>query len=171
MQNIFKAISLTSLIIITGCALTDEKEDEYISFRVKPSPLDNILIVYYPDPKSPSGANPSKINISGSGLIDMQTGSSKRVTDPFWDEPYTDNWNDIQSDRIQLSSDETKLLMQRLVDCGVFPRIPRKKPKELPTAPYVVMRSKIGLNSSFEVTNDRRFIYIAELLMAEFKNN
>lgn len=167
-KALLMAASIGSLL--TGCARFNRNgagDTEW--FVVEASPLDRAKLIYHPAAGNPSGKGQQTVDISGSGLLQLISGSSERALTSFWTDPEADNWEDLYTDRLFLQRDEITLLLQRLVDCGAFPKKANKGVDEpRPNPPYVILYTHIGQHKALQVTTDENILYIAELILKEF---
>jgi len=160
---IFTTLFIT-LVTLCGCATLDKLSTK--RFTVEHSSLDWVQFsrtIKGNDEKNPVTV---RLQLDGSGYLEFRSGRSSRVKDDFWQQSPTDNWQDIRTDRVVLSQDETVKIYQRLVDAGVYDRI--KQTKEEKAEATLAILARIDFEKKLVVTNDPVFIKIFEDLLAKF---
>jgi hypothetical protein len=156
-----------AVLCLWGCASLPGYEPAH--FRVELSPLDYAQILLQPGTGAGGGdIVPTRIDVSGSGLVTMQRGRSARVTSSFWDQPQGDDWDDYETDRVFLPESETRAVFQALVNAGIFERGQREDPS--PQAPRcVVILAEINGRKNAVVTDGERFLNIFDQVMRRFR--
>jgi hypothetical protein len=125
-----KKTTATCLLLLAaaGCASLNE-----VRFTVEPSALDYAQFrIIRPSPVD-GKSETIRIDLSGSGFLEMLTGTSERVTDSFWRQSEDPAWQDLHRTHAILSPDETAIIFQKLVDLGIFDH---KQPKEATPPPH-----------------------------------
>ncbi len=119
---------LLLVIAAAGCASLNE-----VRFTVDPSALDYAQFrIVRPSPVD-GKAETIRIDLSGSGFLEMMTGRSERVTDSFWRQSEDPVWQDLHRTHVMLSPAETAIIFQKLVNLGIFDH---KQPKEASPPPH-----------------------------------
>lgn len=141
-----RAPFLLLLAAAAGCAALND-----VRFTVDPSSLDYAQFrIVRP---SPVDGKPEtiRIDLAGSGFLEMTTGRSERVTDSFWRQSEDPVWQDLHRAHVMLSADETAAIFQKLVDLGIYDR---RQPEEATPPPHdlavlvtVGFRKKLVLTS------------------------
>ena len=109
------ALLLMVLLAAAGCASLNE-----VRFTVEPSSLDYAQLRISRPSAVDGKPETIRIDISGSGFLEMTTGRSERVTDSFWRQSEDPAWQDLQRAHVMLSPVETAAIFQRFVDLGIF---------------------------------------------------
>lgn len=110
-----------ALLFLAGCQ--SYFENPY--FTVEESGLNWLSIRYYNYRKKPI----QKINlrIDGNGIINVKSGTSPLVSNPFAYQMDQDGWMDIQQTRIVIPRKDVVPIFQMLVDSGLFVERDRSK--------------------------------------------
>jgi len=116
------------LLAAAGCASFNE-----VRFSVEPSSLDYAQLRISRASAVDGQPETVRIDLSGSGFLEMTTGRSERVTDSFWRQSEDPVWQDMQRAHVMLSPGETAAFFQQLVDLGTFDY---KQPKENSPPPH-----------------------------------
>ena len=109
------------LSALTGCQ--NPMENPY--FRVKESGLNWVEIRQY---KIGTHTQRIRVRLDGNGIVTVREGTSPLVGNPFASDVTHSQWADIRETRLNIPRDEALLLMQTLVDRGLFDK--QKKPKK-----------------------------------------
>jgi hypothetical protein len=164
----FKTLLITTsclaLTLLCGCATLDKLNQK--RFTVEHSSLDWVQFSRTVNGKDDKNPVTVRLQLDGSGYLELRTGRSTRVKDDFWQQSATDNWQDIRTDRVVLSQDETVKIYQRLVDAGVYDRTKQRK-EERAKATLAIL-ARIDFEKKLVVTNDPVFIKIFDDLLAKF---
>jgi len=156
-----------AVLLLGGCASMSRKWEEMhrVRFKVDLSALD---YVQFNRRLVKKGQKPVDVNIEldGSGLLQCRVGRSVRVQNDFWQSPEGGSWQDLRSDRVALSREETSSIYQRLVDAGVFDKVRDKKAQG--GRKSLVILAKMGFNKQILATDDAAFIKIFDELFARF---
>jgi hypothetical protein len=116
LTQVLAALMIT--LWFSGCASLNAALNE-VRFDVETSALDYVTMACH-IPQEPDRS--AWLQLSGSGLLEVRRGSSKRVGDDMWHSPDQANWDDYRSNRIALSKPQTEDAFQWLVDAGFFDR-------------------------------------------------
>jgi len=143
-----KSRILPSLLIVlmAGCASLNE-----VRFTVDPSSLD--YVQFRISRPSPVDGRPEtiRIDLAGSGFLEMTTGRSERVLDSFWRQSEDPVWQDLHRTHAMLAPSETAAVFQRLVDLGMFDR---KQPPETKPPPHdLAVLAAIGFKKRLVLTS------------------
>ncbi len=107
-----------------------------------------------------------RLQLDGSGYLEYKSGKSSRVKNDFWQESEADNWQDLQTDHIVLSQEETVKYYQRLVDAGIYDRV--KQTKEEKAVASLAILARIDFEKKLTLTSDPVLIKIFDELLAKF---
>jgi len=155
--------AVACLLVLTGSCTAIHQ----VRFTVKASPLDYVQLRR----TEPSGGGDlpvvTRLELAGSGYLELLSGRSARVRDGFWQESESPDWQDLTSDHVVLTAADTEAIYQRLVDAGVFDTQPEKKLAQRPDA--LVIQARIGFKKQILVTSDPVYIAIFDALLARFR--
>ncbi len=162
MQSILLATVTAALTVTAGCSSLTQ-----VRFTVQSSSLD--YVQFRSTRPSSSGGAPSvvKLELAGSGYLEYISGRSERVRDAFWQESAAPNWQDIRTDHVVLTQDETVVIYQRLVDAGVFDNV-RRQQTDAASAHLAVLAS-IRFRKKLVLTSDPVYLDIFSELLARFE--
>jgi len=126
--------SIAGLFLVCGCEslLTP---DPYI--QVKPAQLNRLEIVYRPGPDLAV----TRLNISGSGIVEIETGRSPQVANGFAQETKDRAWHDVHRTQQVIAGEDAVMIFQTLVNLGLLKK-PEDPPKDAP--PPVATAMVIG---------------------------
>ncbi|MGN0844875.1 MAG: hypothetical protein ACI4QT_06610 [Kiritimatiellia bacterium] len=151
---------------LSGCQNLAVTEDGHVrgeTIRVEDSSLNWVEFIYIPA-QANAGANPLyarngrkritlpvRLSLLGSGSISVKTGTSEQVLSDFATGADAESWNDIQEDRINISPEMMRQILQVFVDEGLVPQYPAylPPPQKLPQIRYVgtIQGTKFGLQT------------------------
>jgi len=158
-------LTLLVLMLLSGggCASLNE-----VRFTVDPSALDYAQMrISRPSPVD-GKTETIRIDISGSGFLEMTTGRSERVTDSFWRQSQDPVWQDLHRAHAMLSPAETAAIFQRFVDLGIFDR---KQPEEATPPPHdLAVLVAIGFRKRLLLTSRADYRRIFDELEARCRN-
>jgi hypothetical protein len=161
-------LMLTAGLILSGlCGCKTMEKLGRKRFTVESSSLD---WVQFSRTLAPNGAEPPvtiHLQLDGSGYLQYRIGKSVRVRDDFWQHNTGGNWQDMQTDQIVLSRDETVAFYQRLVDAGIYDY--RKKDKERDKHATLAILARIDFQKKLILTNEPVFLKIFEDLLDKFE--
>lgn len=159
---IFSGILLATLAA-AGCAALNEvrftvnsSSLDYAQFRVsRPSPVDG-------------HAETIRIDLSGSGFLEVTTGRSERVGNSVWQESENPDWQDLHRDHVMLTETETVAVFQRLVNAGIFDY---KQPAEkTPPPPDLAVLLAIGFQKRLILTRRPEYRQVFDMLLEKCQN-
>lgn len=133
LSNIFRQLAKTVIWLVIlvnayGCTALNE-----VRFTVEPSSLDYAQFRISRTSAANGQPETVRIDLSGSGYLEMTTGRSERVTDSFWRQSEDPAWQDLQKTYVMLPAAQTRDIFQRMVDMGIFDR---KQPEEITPPPH-----------------------------------
>lgn len=164
MSNTYVILCCFGLSLLSGCASFEAINQK--RFTVESSSLDWVLFSRTIKNNDKSTPKIIKLELYGSGYLKYSSGKSSRVKTGFWQNTESENWQDIQTDQIVISRDETLKFYQRLVDAGVFDKV--KTSKEEQARASLAILARIGFEKKLVLTNDPVFIKIFDDLLAKF---
>jgi len=158
-----RTLFLFLLAAVAGCASINE-----VRFTVDPSSLDYAQFrIVRPSPVD-GKSETIRIDLSGSGFLEMTTGRSERVTESFWQQSEDPVWQDLHRTHVMLSAAETAVLYQKLVDLGIFDR---KQPKEAKQPPHdLAVLVAIGFRKQLVLTSRPEYRRLFDDLEARCRN-
>ncbi len=109
-----KAFLLLPLALLSGCALLFD--DPYVT--VTTTPLNWCEIHYYNATRDP--IRRTSVRVTGSGLVEVRTGTSRRVSDSFAKNMADETWNDLTTRQYTVDPEHVRELFQNLVNAGLF---------------------------------------------------
>lgn len=143
---------------IAGCAALNE-----VRFTASPSPLDYAQF-RISRPSMTSGKQETiRLDLSGSGFLEITTGDSDRVLDSFWKESDDPSWQDLRHDHVFISEADTAAIFQRLVDNGMFDR--RQNQKTNPPPHHLAILASIGSHKRLILTSRQEYHQIFDMLL------
>jgi hypothetical protein len=137
-------------------------------FQVDLSPMDSMQLLYFPGAAATGTAVPVRLGLTGSGHLEMATGRSPRVLDPFWKQSNNPDWSDLRTDQLVLGWQETRVCFQRLVDAGCYEKTMRPTEDKPNTVRHVKIMAFVGGEKAFLITDKPEFLQLAADLMARF---
>lgn len=152
--------------LLSGCQNLAVTEDGHVrgeTILVDDSSLNWVEFIYFPA-QANAGASPLytrngrkritlpvRLSLLGSGSISMKIGTSEQVLNDFATGADAESWNDIQEDRINISPEMMRQILQVFVDEGLVPQYPAylPPPQKLPQIRYVgtIRGTKFGLQT------------------------
>ncbi len=143
--------------------MTEDGHFRSEAIRVDDSSLNWVEFIYLPG-KTGAVANPLReqtgrkrisvpvrLSLLGSGSISMKIGTSEQVVNDFATGSDADSWNDMQEDRINISPDMMRQILQVFVDEGLIPQYPAylPPPQKTPQIRYVgkIQGTKFGMQT------------------------
>ena len=127
------AVFAAGLLLAAGCASVDaEGRLRHKQFEVRGSGLDWLEVAYEPAPGDARFPYPVRLSFVGSGKLEMKSGPSPQVEDPFSQDYRNPRWNDFVKETVTFTPAEMKEAFQTLVDEGLVatpspPRLDRMK--------------------------------------------
>ncbi len=158
-----RTIFLFLLAAVAGCTSINE-----VRFTVDPSSLDYAQFrIVRPSPVD-GKSETIRIDLAGSGFLEMTTGRSERVTESFWQQSEDPVWQDLHRTHVMLSAAETATLFQKLVDLGIFDR---KQPEEATPPPHdLAVLVAIGFRKQLVLTSRADYRRLFDDLEARCRN-
>ena len=144
-----------------GCATV--REDRFV---VRASSLDYLQIVRTHLPHGANRPETIRLDLTGSGYLQLTAGRSERVRSGFWQESTSPDWSDWRRDYIVLSPARTLAYFQAFVNAGVFDKPARNQ--EQPQDPDIVVLIAIGNRKNLLLTSAPVYHQLFAELMAEF---
>jgi hypothetical protein len=141
MRNLLFTLLACVIVVLTGCIWHSGVNEPY--FQVESSGLNWVDIRQY---ETTGMKRRIRLRIDGNGMVSLREGTSALVGNAFAANNKQENWEDIREKRVTLTEDDTKLLMQSLVDAGLFEKyegLPFVDEKPVPS------------------TNDTSFVYVS----------
>lgn len=120
-----RPLLLAGLASALGCASV--REDR---FTVQSSALDYLQIVRTHIPEGEDRPQTIRLDLTGSGYLQLTAGRSERVRSGFWQESQSADWSDWRRDYVVLSPARTRTYYQAFVNAGIFDRRPHEEPDE-----------------------------------------
>ncbi|MBQ9726067.1 MAG: hypothetical protein IJV65_01000 [Kiritimatiellae bacterium] len=161
------AFAAPALLAAAGCASVDsEGRLRHRQFAVKGSGLDWLEVAYEPAPGDERFPYPVRLSFAGSGRLEMKTGPSPQIADPFSQDYRNPRWNDLVSDSVMFEPDEMKAAFQQLVDEGLVAKAPAPDARKL-KRPYVNYAGTINLEKFRYLTDNARLVRLFEAAMEE----
>ena len=111
-----KALLAAPLAFLAGCGLLFD--DPYVA--VTDTPLNWCEVHYYNATRDP--IRRTSVRVTGSGLVEVKTGTSRRVSDSFAKNMADETWNDITTRQYTVDPDHVRQVFQNLVNAGLFDR-------------------------------------------------
>lgn len=168
-KNIAKALAAAALIAAAaGCALFQNK-DGYV---VNDSQLNWIIVKYKPIDKT---RKPCYLNIIGVGSVEFKEGFSPLVFNSFSQDVDHPMWGDIEEEKLGISPDDARWMMQLFVDSGLLKERKRlqklsKSEKKEPSNGIAIFTSKIN-NEPYQVaTGNPEIIETLEKIIHSIKS-
>jgi hypothetical protein len=159
-----------SRLLLVACLLATANGCAYLSrvrFTVEESSLDYVQFRQVKDAEGGPSPIVNCLELSGSGYLEYRTGRSERVRDGFWQESTSPHLEDLHSDHLVLSQEETVAICQRLVDAGFFDGKQKQESDE--NAPKIIILARIGFEKRVIVTASAVYVDIFEELMLKFR--
>ncbi len=151
---------LLAILILTGCAST--RQDRFV---VQASALDYLQIVRTVQPAGGGLPVTTRVDLSGSGYLQVMTGRSERIRTGFWQDTNAPAWQDLRRDYIVLPPHETLAFFQAFVNAGVFDR--RRESRTDPPPELAILISVRG-RKTLLLTAEPQFLYLYDALLRRF---
>ncbi len=145
-------------ILSAGCRSLNE-----VRFTANPSPLDYAQFRCTRISPQSGREETLRLDLSGSGFLEITTGRSERVRDPFWKPSEDPEWQDIRRDQVFLSPQETAVIFQALVDAGIFNH--RHDPKDHPPPHHLAVLVSVGARKKLLLTSHPSYLRIVDALL------
>jgi len=111
-----KALLVLPLAFLAGCGLFFD--DPYV--HVTTTPLNWCEIHYYNATRDP--IRRTSVRVTGSGHVEVKSGTSRRVSDSFAKNMADETWNDITTRQYTVDPEHVREVFQNLVNAGLFDR-------------------------------------------------
>jgi hypothetical protein len=151
---------MIGLLLCVGCASLQQDR-----FVVKPSALDYLQIVRTHSVQGNDRPVTMRLDLDGSGYLQMTAGRSERVRTGFWQEASSAEWQDLRRDYVVLSPEKTRAYFQAFVDAGAYDKPPENKNKQEPELAILIA---IGSKKNLRLTSDPAFLQLYHQLLREF---
>ena len=160
-RSLCMTVALIGLAIVAvGCRSL--REDRFV---VRPSSLDYLQIVRTQIPHGAERPETLRLDLTGSGYLQLTAGRSERVRTGFWQESQSQDWGDWRRDYVVLSPARTLAYFQAFVNAGVFDRPPRRPPQQ---EPDLAVLMAIGNRKNLILTSEPVYHQLFAELLAEF---
>lgn len=160
----FKHIFSQTLLVVfmaAGCTSLNQ-----VRFEVAPSSLDYAQFRKTKISATDGKTESVRLDLAGSGYLEMITGRSERVVDDFWRQSEEVSWQDLRKDHVMLSESETTAIFQRLVDLGMFDR--NQNPKKNSPPHEIVIVAAIRFEKKIILTSEAEYLKIFKELLEKF---
>ena len=111
-----KALLALLLAFLAGCGLLFD--DPYVT--VTDTPLNWCEVHYYNATRDP--IRRTSVRVTGTGLVEVKTGTSRLVSDSFAKNMTDETWGDITKSQYTVDPDHVRQVFQNLVNAGLFDR-------------------------------------------------
>ena len=131
-----KAFLLLPLAFLAGCGIFFD--DPYV--YVTDTPLNWCEVHYYDATRDP--IRRTSVRVSGSGLVEVKTGTSRRVSDSFAKNNADATWEDLTTRQYTVDPGHVQQVFQNLVNAGLFDRDKMfTSTKHPPTGRFIAVRA------------------------------
>jgi len=124
-------------------------EDPYVT--VTTTPLNWVEIHYYNANRRP--VRRTSVRISGGGLVDVKSGTSKLVSDSFAKDFKQDSWGDVRNVQYTVDPEHVREIFQDLVNAGLFDKDKVRKTKYPSPGRFVAVRAAMDNKTFSEPEN------------------
>jgi len=137
-----------SLFILSGCGLF--WDDPYVKVTV--TPLNWCDIHYYNATRDP--VRRVSVRITGSGFVDVKSGTSRRVSDSFAKSMDDETWDDYRNRQFSVDPEHVREVFQNLVNAGLFDKDKMFTSTKYPSqGRFLAVRAAIDNKTYSEVKN------------------
>ncbi len=143
--------------LMSGCASL--RQDR---FQVNLSALDYLQIVQTEQASTNAPPVTTRIDLSGSGYLEMKTGRSERVRSGFWTDPASPAWQDIRTHQRVLPAAETQAFFQAFVHAGVFDKQTRRRKND--PEPSLAILIAVGRKKTLLLTGEPVYLQLFQAL-------
>jgi len=157
---LFAAVWIGASLAGWGCQTM--RQDRFV---VRASALDYLQIVRTHIPHGIERPETLRLDLTGSGYLQLTAGRSERVRTGFWQEDNSPDWGDWRRDYVVLSPTRTLAYFQTFVNAGVFDRSARGQPER---EPDLVILMAIGNRKTVLLTSEPVYHQLFAELLAEF---
>ena len=155
------------LLAASGCASVDaEGRLRHKQFEVRGSGLDWLEVAYEPAPGDARFPYPVRLSFVGSGKLEMKSGPSPQVEDPFSQDYRNPHWNDLVKETVTFTPDEMKEAFQTLVDEGLVATPSPPAPDRL-KRPFIQYAGTINTEKFRYRTDNPRLVGWIEAALVE----
>lgn len=148
-----KRLVFTALLALTGCG--PFWVDPY--FTVRDSPLNWVEISYYNlglKASDKSAVRRTWVRLSGTGLVEVRSGTSELVTNDFAKDYRSKEWANIRTSRINVDVGHINEIFQNLVNYGLMDREKTgKRTSEKVIDRFIAVKANISNNTYSEQEN------------------
>ena len=138
----------SSLFALSGCGLF--WDDPYVT--VTATPLNWCEIHYYNATRDP--VRRVSVRITGSGFVDVKSGTSRRVSDSFAKSMDDATWDDYRNRQFSVDPEHVREVFQNLVNAGLFDRDKMFTSTKYPSqGRFLAVRAAIDNKTYSEVKN------------------
>ena len=159
-KYLIRACILATIASALGC--TSMREDRFV---VQSSALDYMQIIRSHVPHGSDRPETLRLDLTGSGHLQLTAGRSERVRSGFWQEPSSPDWSDWRRDYVVLSPARTRAYFQAFVNAGVFDRTSRREQTENPD---LVILIAVGNRKNAVFTDAPVYHQLFAEMLAEF---
>lgn len=151
-----------------GCmsAVDAEGRLRHKQFEVRGSGLDWLEIAYEPAPGDARFPHPVRLSLVGSGKVEMKSGPSPQVSDPFSQDYANPRWNDLVKETAAFTPDEMREAFQTFVDEGVVATAPAPAPNKL-KRPFIEYAGTVNTEKFRYRTDNERLVSLVEIVLGE----
>ncbi len=136
------------LFILSGCGLF--WDDPYVKVTV--TPLNWCDIHYYNATRDP--VRRVSVRITGSGFVDVKSGTSRRVSDSFAKSMDDETWDDYRNRQFSVDPEHVREVFQNLVNAGLFDKDKMFTSTKYPSqGRFLAVRAAIDNKTYSEVKN------------------
>ncbi len=138
----------SSIFVLSGCGLF--WDDPYVT--VTNTPLNWCEIHYYNATREP--VRRVSVRLTGSGFVEVKSGTSRRVSDSFAKSMDDATWNDYRNRRFNVDPDHVREVFQNLVNVGLFDKDKMFTSTKYPSqGRFIAVRAAIDNKTQTEVKN------------------
>ncbi len=138
----------SSLFTLAGCGLF--WDDPYVT--VTTTPLNWCEIHYYNASREP--VRRVSVRLTGSGFVDVKSGTSRRVSDSFAKSMDDETWDDYHARQYTVDPEHVRELFQNLVNAGLFDKDKMFTSTKYPShGRFIAVRAAIDNKTQTEVKN------------------
>ena len=137
-----------------------------VRFTVDPSALDYVQLRRILPQEGNARPVVIRLELTGSGYLDYRSGRSVRVRDNFWQEEQSPDWQNLKTDHVVLSTEETQAFYQRFVDAGLFDY--RNSKKQVNSARAITVFGCVGFKKKYILTDAPIYTELFDDLLEKF---
>ncbi|MGN0847923.1 MAG: hypothetical protein ACI4RA_11155 [Kiritimatiellia bacterium] len=168
MKKILFGVLLAALAGVSGCGLF--WDDPYVT--VTTSALNWVEIHYYNANREP--IRRESVRISGTGFVEVKSGTSRRVSDSFAKTMTDATWDDYNTQQYQIDPEHVREVFQDLVNGGLFDRDKMFRSTKFPSpGRFIAVRAAMDNKTYSEPRNlfeeDPELAEILYNIVREFK--